>query len=170
MTQPATRQIAITYSAAYTLVPTYECFNRCTYCNFRQDPGAAWSSIALARQQLQWAKERGICEVLVMSGEVHPRSDRRSAWLERIYQLCELALDLDLLPHTNVGPLSMVEMARLKEVNASMGLMLEQMSDRLLQTVHRYAPSKNPQLRLQQLEQAGQLRIPFTTGLLVGCG
>ncbi|HSF74878.1 MAG TPA: 7,8-didemethyl-8-hydroxy-5-deazariboflavin synthase subunit CofG, partial [Microcoleus sp.] len=88
----------------------------------------------------------------------------------RIYDLCELALALGFLPHTNVGPLSFEEMALLKEVNVSMGLMLEQLAPDLLQTVHRLAPSKVPALRLQQLEWAGELKIPFTTGLLLGIG
>ncbi len=111
-----------------------------------------------------------IIEILILSGEVHPKSDRRAAWFERIYQLCKLSLSLGFLPHTNVGPLSFAEMAMLKQVNVSMGLMVEQVTPDLLQTVHRHAPSKVPELRLQQLEWAGQLRIPFTTGLLVGIG
>ena len=61
-------------------------------------------------------------------------------------------------------------MERLKQVNVSMGLMLEQLTPKLLATVHRHAPSKIPQLRLQQLEWAGKLGIPFTTGLLLGIG
>lgn len=61
-------------------------------------------------------------------------------------------------------------MAALKAVNVSMGLMLEQLTPKLLQSVHRHAPSKDPQLRLHQLEQGGELGIPFTTGLLLGIG
>ncbi|MEO0800761.1 MAG: 7,8-didemethyl-8-hydroxy-5-deazariboflavin synthase subunit CofG [Cyanobacteria bacterium J06642_2] len=160
----------ITFSAAYTLVPTYECFNRCTYCNFRVEPGAEWLSLAAARQELEAIRDRGVCEILVLSGEVHPRSSRRAQLIERIYNICELALELGFLPHTNAGPLSEAEMQRLKSVNASMGLMVEQVSDRLLDTVHRRAPSKVPALRLAQLEQAGRLQIPFTTGILVGVG
>lgn len=112
----------------------------------------------------------GVCEVLILSGEVHPQSSRRTAWFRRIYDLCELALRRGFLPHTNVGPLSYDEMAQLKAVNVSMGLMLEQLTPKLLQTVHRHAPSKRPQVRLQQLDWAGQLKIPFTTGLLLGLG
>ncbi|MDY7014214.1 MAG: 7,8-didemethyl-8-hydroxy-5-deazariboflavin synthase subunit CofG, partial [Cyanobacteriota bacterium] len=74
------------------------------------------------------------------------------------------------LPHTNAGLLSYGEMETLKQVNVSMGLMLEQVSPKLLETVHRHAPSKVPSLRLQQLEWAGRLQIPFTTGLLLGIG
>jgi FO synthase subunit 1 len=163
----------VTYSPAYTLVPTYECFNRCTYCNFRTNPGKSpWLTLVEAEEilkRLQNENEK-ICELLVLSGEVHPSSSRRGAWFGRIYDLCELALSLGFLPHTNVGPLSYEEMAQLKAVNVSMGLMLEQLTPQLLQTVHRQAPSKVPSRRLQQLEWAGKLKIPFTTGLLLGIG
>ncbi|WP_416676761.1 7,8-didemethyl-8-hydroxy-5-deazariboflavin synthase subunit CofG [Egbenema bharatensis] len=163
--------LSITYSPAYTLVPTYECFNRCTYCNFRVDPGQDdWLTLTQAEQLLQAIRSQGVIEILILSGEVHPRSARRSAWLERIYALGELALQFGFLPHTNVGPLQYQEMARLRQVNVSMGLMLEQMTPALLKTVHRAAPSKDPAWRLQQLQWAGELRIPFTTGLLLGIG
>ena len=161
----------VTYSPAYTLVPTYECFNRCTYCNFRADPlQSPWLTLAEAEKRLQLLQNRGVIEILILSGEVHPESQRRKAWFQRIYDLCSLALSLGFLPHTNAGPLSFEEMVRLKEVNVSMGLMLEQITPNLLKTVHRHAPRKVPPLRLQQLEWAGELKIPFTTGLLLGIG
>ncbi|NEO85083.1 MAG: 7,8-didemethyl-8-hydroxy-5-deazariboflavin synthase subunit CofG [Spirulina sp. SIO3F2] len=160
----------VTYSPAYTLVPTYECFNRCSYCNFRVEPGQDQPlDLDTARQRLQ-ALPQDVCEILLLSGEVHPRSDQRTAWFERIYSLCQLALDLGFLPHTNAGILSCAEMTQLKQVNVSMGLMLEQLTPQWLKTVHRYAPSKVPALRLEQLQWAGELRIPFTTGLLLGLG
>jgi FO synthase subunit 1 len=161
----------ITYSPAYTLVPTYECFNRCDYCNFRVDPGRdQWLSLTAARDRLLPLQSQGVIEILILSGEVHPRSDRRQAWLDRIYDLCALALALGFLPHSNVGILSEAEMARLKAVNVSMGLMLEQVTPRLQQTRHRHAPSKDPAVRLRYLDTAGRLQIPFTTGLLLGIG
>ncbi|HAX87460.1 MAG TPA: 7,8-didemethyl-8-hydroxy-5-deazariboflavin synthase subunit CofG, partial [Cyanobacteria bacterium UBA11370] len=161
----------VTYSSAYTLVPTYECFNRCTYCNFRTDPGQnAWLTLAEAERILKPLQNQGVCEILILSGEVHPNSSRRKSWFQRIYDLGELALSLGFLPHTNAGPLSFEEMQSLKQVNVSMGLMLEQLTPQLLQTVHRYAPSKLPEIRLQQLAWAGELKIPFTTGLLLGIG
>lgn len=161
----------VTYSPAYTIVPTYECFNRCTYCNFRTDPNQSpWLELDQAEKLLTSLQNTGILEILILSGEVHPQSQRRAAWFQRIYDLCELALDMGFLPHTNAGPLSFAEMTQLKQVNVSMGLMLEQLTPALLETVHKHAPSKQPQLRLQQLEWAGQLQIPFTTGLLLGIG
>lgn len=169
-------QRTITYSPAYTIVPTYECFNRCSYCNFRTDPGKSpWLSLPAARSRLEQLQllhdtTAQVVEILLLSGEVHPKSTLRSSWFQRIYQLCELALELGFLPHTNVGPLSYTEMAQLKQVNVSMGLMLEQITPKLLHTVHQNAPSKVPELRLQQLTWAGQLQIPFTTGILLGLG
>ncbi|MBD2107006.1 7,8-didemethyl-8-hydroxy-5-deazariboflavin synthase subunit CofG [Nodosilinea sp. FACHB-13] len=161
----------VTYSRAYTLVPTYECFNRCTYCNFRADPGQSpWLSLEHVAQQLPILRYQGVCEVLVLSGEVAPHSPRREEWFRHIYQICALALEAGLLPHTNAGPLSRDEMAQLRQVNVSMGLMVEQVTPQLLDTVHRHAPSKRPEVRLQQLAWAGELGIPFTTGLLLGLG
>jgi FO synthase subunit 1 len=161
----------ITYSPAYTLVPTYECFNRCSYCNFREEPGKSpWLSLPEAEKILKSLADTDTIEILILSGEVHPESSRRKAWFERIYDLGELALKMGFLPHTNAGILTFAEMAKLKEVNVSMGLMLEQITPNLLTNVHEYAPSKLPSLRLEQLEWAGKLEIPFTTGLLLGIG
>ncbi|HIK46468.1 MAG TPA: 7,8-didemethyl-8-hydroxy-5-deazariboflavin synthase subunit CofG [Leptolyngbyaceae cyanobacterium M65_K2018_010] len=169
MSVPASR--VVTYSPAHTLVPTYECYNRCTYCNFRTEPGqSAWLSLATVVQQLPHLREQGVIEVLVLSGEVAPGHPRRQDWFARIYQICELALEAGLLPHTNAGPLTWEEMTQLKAVNVSLGLMVEQVTPKLLDTVHRQAPSKRPQVRLQQLAWAGELGIPFTTGLLLGLG
>jgi FO synthase subunit 1 len=149
----------------------YECFNRCSYCNFRVDPGdQPWIGLEDVEKCLQKLQKTGISEILVLAGEVHPKSDRRLDWLKHIYTICEFSLSYGFLPHTNVGPLSFEEMALLKSVNVSMGLMLEQVTPDLLQTVHRHAPSKDPTLRLQQLEWAGKLNIPFTTGVLFGIG
>ncbi len=171
----ASREIAsvITYSPAYTLVPTYACFNRCSYCNFRVEPGmdaglALDEAERILRSLLSAAPP--VVEILLLSGEVHPQSPQRSAWFERLVQLAELALSLGFLPHTNAGILTRSEMQQLKAVNVSMGLMLEQLTPTLLETVHRHAPSKFPAVRLQQLTWAGELQIPFTTGLLLGIG
>jgi len=161
----------VTYSPAYTIVPTYDCFNRCTYCNFRTNPGESpWMTLSAAENILKRLQQQKVCEILILSGEVHPHSPQRQAWFQRIYELCKLALTMGFLPHTNAGPLSFAEMQQLKSVNVSMGLMLEQLTSKLLETVHRHAPSKSPQLRLQQLHWAGELQIPFTTGLLLGIG
>ncbi|AUC61188.1 7,8-didemethyl-8-hydroxy-5-deazariboflavin synthase subunit CofG [Cyanobacterium sp. HL-69] len=161
----------VTYSPAFTLVPTYECFNRCSYCNFRTNPEEdVWLTLDRAREILTTLQGKEVTEILILSGEVHPHSKRRKDWLQLIYDIAHLALSMGFFPHSNVGPLSYEEMTLLKTVNASMGLMVEQVTPSLLDTVHHFAPSKIPQLRLEQLEWAGVLQIPFTTGILLGIG
>ena len=161
----------VTYSPAYTLVPTYECFNRCRYCNFRVDPGQdEWMTEATALSKLEALQGSGVIEILILSGEVHPQSPKRSLWFDRIYRFAELALHQGFLPHTNAGPLLRGEMEALASVNVSLGLMLEQISPLVDSTVHRQAPSKAIEIRLEQLHWAGELHIPFTTGLLLGIG
>ena len=75
-----------------------------------------------------------------------------------------------MLPHTNIGVLDRTDLARLREVTASQGLMLESVSERLMDTVHAGSPTKHPAQRLATIEAAGELRIPFTSGILVGIG
>ena len=82
---------------------------------------------------------------------------------------CERALERGLLPHTNLGVLDRDDLARLREVTASQGLMLESISERLMETVHAGSPTKHP-ARLETIRAAGELRIPFTSGILVGIG
>jgi FO synthase len=91
---------------------------------------------------------------------------------EYLLQACELAFELGMLPHTNAGILRREEMERLKRVNASMGLMLESTSPRLRERgrAHYWAPDKEPALRVRMHEEAGELGIPFTSGLLLGIG
>lgn len=170
--EPARCQ-TITYSPSYTLVPTYECFNVCTYCNFRKNvtKHGDWMSDERANQKLNALSGQGVDEILVMAGEVHPLAPNRQAWIQRAVSICSRALDYGFLPHTNIGPLSRQEMQHLFAVNASMGLMLE--TTRALNqagAVHQFAPSKEPSLRIAQLRQAGELGVPFTTGLLIGIG
>ena len=161
----------VTYSPSHTLVPTYECFNRCSYCNFRRDLGTdGWLSLDKAKEILTALQGSEITEILILSGEVHPLAANRELWFRHIYNLAALALNMGFYPHTNAGILTFAEMEKLKNVNLSMGIMLEQMTVTLLNTVHRQAPSKVPSLRLEQLQWAGELAIPFTTGLLLGIG
>ena len=91
---------------------------------------------------------------------------------EYVHRACRIALGCGLLPHTNAGLLTRDEMAALKPVNVSLGLMLENVSPRLRERgqVHQWAPDKEPERRLRMLREAGELQIPFTTGLLLGIG
>ncbi|MEB3335778.1 MAG: 7,8-didemethyl-8-hydroxy-5-deazariboflavin synthase subunit CofG [Cyanobacteriota bacterium] len=162
----------MTWSPSVTLVPTRGCFNACGYCGFRTppfagDPLADALSDADAARQIRDAP--GASEVLLLSGEVAPASPHRQRWMGRLLALSRLALRLGRLPHTNAGPLSPREMAALGRLNPSMGLMLEGVGP-AYDALHRQAPSKTLAVRLEQLEQAGRLGIPFTTGLLLGVG
>jgi 7,8-didemethyl-8-hydroxy-5-deazariboflavin synthase CofG subunit len=91
---------------------------------------------------------------------------------EYLLDLCRDAIKAGLLPHTNAGALSHEEMKALKEVNASMGLMLESVSERLCESgmPHEQSPGKRPEVRIKTIEDAGRLEIPFTTGILIGIG
>lgn len=91
----------------------------------------------------------------------------RQDLLEYLIDLCEIAIDHGLLPHTNAGILSDADLAALAPYNASMGLMLETTA---AVAAHRESPGKDPSLRLSFIASAGKLRIPLTTGILVGIG
>jgi FO synthase subunit 1 len=92
--------------------------------------------------------------------------------LEYLYFLCSETLEKSgLYPHSNPGILKKNELKMLKEVNASLGLMLETSSNRMMETIaHKKSPGKDPKLRIATIENAGKLKIPFTTGLLIGIG
>jgi len=164
----------VSWSPSVTLVPSRQCFNACSYCSFRRPPaggagGLPSDALSDGQAQAALAARPQALEVLLLSGEVAPQAPGRQAWFGRLLALSRLALAAGRLPHTNAGPLSRREMAALGRLNPSMGLMLEGLGpayDRL----HQHAPSKTLEQRLGQLEQAGRLGIPFTTGLLLGVG
>jgi FO synthase subunit 1 len=166
------RERRVTWSPSLTLVPSRACFNACGYCGFRRIPDPAdplADALSDAATAARLAATPRALEVLLLSGEVAPSSPWRRAWFARLLAISRLALAAGRLPHTNAGPLSLSEMAALGRLNPSMGLMLEGIGpawDRL----HAQAPSKRLEVRLGQLEQAGRLGIPFTTGLLLGVG
>jgi FO synthase len=180
-----TRGRTVTFSPKVFLPVTNLCRDRCTYCTFRKDPDdpdawtmtpdeiAAWS----ARGRRLGCKEALMClgDKPEVAFPVYRRTlaalgHRTTA--EYVERACAIALDAGLLPHTNAGLLTRAEMARLKDVNVSLGLMLENVSPRLRARgqVHQWAPDKEPALRLRMLHEAGELAIPFTTGLLLGIG
>jgi FO synthase len=176
---------AVTYSRKVFLPVTNLCADRCSYCTFRKDPDdpGAWTmSPAEIRVSVETARRHGCKEALVCLGDKPERTvpeyrrtlasfgHRTTAGY--IHQACTIALEGGLLPHTNAGLLEYEEMKRLRLVNASMGLMLENISPRLRGKgmPHFSAPDKEPSLRLRMLRDAGELGIPFTTGILVGIG
>ena len=175
----------VTYSPKVFLPVTNLCRDRCTYCTFRKDPGdpdawtmlpediAAWS----ARGRALGCKEALLClgdkpEIAFREYRATLASLGHATTAEYVERASAIALECGLLPHTNAGLLTGDEMARLRDVNVSLGLMLENVSPRLRERgqVHQWAPDKDPALRLRMLREAGELRIPFTTGLLIGIG
>ncbi len=167
----------VTYSLNVFVPLTTFCRNRCAYCGFRREEGeAVFLSPHEVFSLVLKGKKAGCSEVLLTLGErpeVHPQARERLRELgyrstpEYLEDLCRHILRLGLLPHTNAGVLSEEELGRLRRYNASMGLMLE-CAARL--EAHRESPGKDPGLRLGFMEKAGRLRIPFTTGILVGIG
>jgi FO synthase len=175
----------ITYSPKVFLPVTNLCRNVCDYCAFRKSPkdeGAHTMAPSEIDQQLARARALGCVEALLCLGdrpEAGFPSYRRqlAAWghsttVSYLVEVSRRALALGLVPHTNAGVLTKDEMAELAPYNASLGLMLESVSERLCAKgmPHHRAPDKRPAVRLQMLEEAGELRIPFTTGILVGIG
>jgi FO synthase subunit 1 len=167
----------VTYSKNVFIPLTNMCRNRCSYCGFRRDPAEAWF---LPPQevfsQVLKAKKLGCSEILITLGE-YPEFHRAAreklaevgfkSTVGYLEALCKRILELDLLPHTNAGVMEADGLRRLRRYNASMGLMLECAAEL---EAHRESPGKNPELRLSFIEAAGRLKIPFTTGLLIGIG
>ena len=175
----------VTYSRKVFLPVTNLCRDRCTYCTFRKDPGdpGAWTmTLAQVAQWSQRGREMGCKEALMCLGDKPELAFREyrellaargaRSTIEYVALACEAALGQGLLPHTNAGIMTREEMVRLRPLNASMGLMLENVSPRLRQRggVHQWAPDKDPIVRLRMLDDAGVLRVPFTTGILLGIG
>jgi FO synthase len=168
----------VTFSRNYTLSLSRTCRCYCKYCSFATHRAHLYSPDEV-EQRLDEALRRNAKELLVLTGErpeVNPEvASRLTAWghedfTSYVAWACERALERGLLPHTNLGVLGREDLARLREVTASQGLMLESVSERLMQTVHAGSPTKHPAERLRTIETAGELRIPFTSGILVGIG
>jgi FO synthase len=175
----------VTYSPKVFLPITNLCRDRCTYCTFRKDPDDPGAWTMTPEEIAVWSargRRLGCKEALLCLGDKPERafaSYRRllaglghRTTADYLHRACRIALEAGLLPHSNAGLLTAEEMRRLKEVNVSLGLMLEQVSPRLRERgqVHQWAPDKEPRLRLRMLREAGELQIPFTTGLLIGIG
>jgi FO synthase len=168
----------VTFSRNYTLSLSRTCRCYCKYCSFATHRAHLYAPDEVERV-LDDAGRRGVKELLVLTGEmpeVNPEVARRlrdyghEDFTSYVVWACERALERGLLPHTNLGVLSRVDLARLREVTASQGLMLESISERLMETVHAGSPTKHPARRLETIRAAGERRIPFTSGILVGIG
>ncbi len=168
----------VTFSRNLTLSLSRTCQCYCKYCAFATHKAHLYSPEE-AIEILDGAARRQVKELLVLTGERPEVNSQVSARLSEyghedftayVVWTCERALERGLLPHTNLGVLSREDLSRLREVTASQGLMLESVSERLMQTVHAGSPTKHPARRLETIRAAGELRIPFTSGILVGIG
>lgn len=161
------------------------CKDTCSYCTYKSEPGEAKLSL-MSKQQiselLSLARKYRCVEALFVTGEQpEQRYQEARDWLkengfkstaEYLVHSSELALGMGLFPHTNAGNLNYEEMKELRKTNVSMGIMLENVSERLTEKgmPHHLAASKRPKARLEILENSGKLGIPMTTGILVGIG
>ncbi|HEY7949215.1 MAG TPA: 5-amino-6-(D-ribitylamino)uracil--L-tyrosine 4-hydroxyphenyl transferase CofH [Solirubrobacterales bacterium] len=168
----------VTFSRNYTLSLSRTCQCYCKYCAFATHQ-AHIRSPEEVEGLLDEALRRNAKELLVLTGErpeVNPVvASKLAEWghedfTSYVVWACERALERGMLPHTNIGVLDRTDLARLREVTASQGLMLESVSEKLMDTVHAGSPTKHPAQRLATIEAAGELKIPFTSGILVGIG
>ena len=175
----------VTVSRNIFIPLTNLCRNRCSYCTFAKlpdSPEAHTYSLDEVAEVVRGGVATGCIEVLMCLGD-KPEvayggyrellSERGfSSTSELLFEACRRAVDLGMLPHTNAGILSREELQRLRPVNASMGLMLETTSRRLREKggPHFHAPDKEPATRIRMHEIAGELKIPFTSGMLLGIG
>ncbi len=168
----------VTFSRNLTLSLSRTCRCYCKYCSFATHRAHLYSPEEVL-EILDGAARRQVKELLVLTGERPEVNDEVAARLREyghedftayVVWTCERALERGLLPHTNLGVLEREDLARLREVTASQGLMLESISERLMETVHAGSPTKHPLRRLETIRAAGELRIPFTSGILVGIG
>jgi len=168
----------VTYSRNYTLSLSRTCQCFCKYCSFATHQAHLYAPAEVERR-LDDAVRRRCKELLILTGE-RPEvnaevAERLALWghedfTSYVAWTCERAIERGLLPHTNIGVVDRTDLSRLREVTASQGLMLESVSERLMETVHAGSPTKHPAPRIEMIEAAGELKIPFTTGILIGVG
>jgi FO synthase len=170
------RRVTFSRNLTLSLSRTCRCF--CKYCSFATHQAHLYTPEEVI-EILDGAAKRNVKELLVLTGEKPEVNAGVAARLAEyghedftayVVWTSERALERGLLPHTNLGVLSREDLARLREVTASQGLMLESVSERLMETVHAGSPTKHPARRLETIRAAGELKIPFTSGILVGIG
>ena len=158
----------VTFSRNYTLSLSRTCRCYCKYCAFATHRAHLYAPDEV-EARLDEAVRRNAKELLVLTGERpggQPGGRRAAALLGHddfvsyVVWACERALERGLLPHTNLGVLSREDLARLREVTASQGLMLESISERLMDTVHAGSPTKHPARRLRDDRGGGRAADP----------
>ena len=167
----------VTFSRNFTLSLSRTCNSYCKYCAFSTHKAHLHEPEEVLTLLDRAAKRHRVKELLVLTGE-HPEVNaivraRLTAlgfedFVAYVVWVCEQALKRGILPHTNLGVLCERDLGRLREVTASQGLMLESINPDLV--AHQGSPSKHPQARLEMIRTAGRLKIPFTSGILIGIG
>jgi FO synthase len=176
----------VTYSRKVFLPLTNLCRDYCGYCTFRRDAGEAGAHTMTPEEVLavvEQGERLGCTEALFSLGDkpemlfLEMRDTLRKlgyrSTLHYLVAMCQLVLrETRLLPHANPGLMSYQWIERLRECNPSLGLMLESTGENLMRpgAAHDKAPDKIPALRLKTIADAGQLGVPFTTGILIGIG
>jgi FO synthase len=169
----------VTFSRNLTLSLSRTCRCYCKYCAFATHQPHLHAPDEVLETLDRAASRHRVKELLVLTGELPEHNKGVAARLAEhgfddfvayVVWVCERALERGLLPHTNLGVLASNDLARLREVTASQGLMLESVSERLMETVHAGSPTKHPIARIETITAAGELKIPFTSGILVGIG
>jgi FO synthase len=169
----------VTFSRNLTLSLSRTCRCYCKYCAFATHRPHLYSPEEVEQLLDRAVSRHHVKELLVLTGEkpeVNAEVAARLAsyghpdFVSYVVWACERALERGLLPHTNLGVLERDDLARLREVTASQGLMLESVAERLMETVHAGSPTKHPARRIETIATAGELKIPFTSGILVGIG
>ena len=177
---------SISYSRKVFIPLTHLCRDVCHYCAFAERPRAGRRAYLSPNEVLAVARAgaaAGCTEALFTLGdkpELRYRAAREAldalgyeTTIDYLQAMCALVLrETGLLPHANPGIMSRSEIAGLRTVSASQGIMLESLSARLCEPggVHYGSPDKQPEARLETLRLAGELRVPFTTGILIGIG
>ncbi|HET9806831.1 MAG TPA: 7,8-didemethyl-8-hydroxy-5-deazariboflavin synthase CofG [Nitrososphaeraceae archaeon] len=180
------RKEVLTYSRKIFINITNICRDFCSYCTYRKNPFESASIMMKPVEVMNLAKigrKYRCTEALIVAGErPEDRYKESKEWIKQLgfNSLVEYVIDISekivketgLLPHSNLGNITKEEMKLLKVYNVSLGLMLESSSERLIQKdmAHEFAPSKNPKNRLEVIKNAGRMKIPLTTGLLIGIG
>jgi FO synthase len=176
----------VSFSKKVFIPLTTLCRDYCSYCTFRKDPGQPGAHFKTPEEVLALAeqgRQAGCKEALFSLGDQPERifpeareflsKQGFTRTLDYLAAMCKLVLEkTGLLPHANPGLMDRAALVRLKDSNASVGLMLENVSPRLMRDglPHAKAPDKVPALRLRTVEEAGNLSIAFTTGILIGIG
>ncbi len=169
----------VTFSKNIFIPVTNICRNACGYCGFRARTRED-AYVTSVQDFLAVIERKGMATEALFSAGEQPERALLSSWFrERVKgegfsslvaytkHLCSLAIEHGLLPHCNLGVLTREELIELRDVNASMGLMLETTAEL---EAHTHSPGKDPAARLRMIAEAGELKIPFTTGLLIGIG